>query len=291
MFDKILIILLTIVLCIASLFCNAQTVCSSKDGIIFQKYISEFSAKRNLPINELIVSTGKFFLDKPYVAATLEQEGEEQLVVNLREFDCTTFVESILALSLTLQSENQTFDNYQKNLTKIRYRNGVIDGYASRLHYPSDWLYDNSDLFEDITLKLGGKTINKPLNFMSSHAHLYPHLKTNSENQNKILEIEQSINQRQNYSLLTVAQIKYGIKDLRTGDIVIFGTKTKGLDYSHIGIVFWENNTLKLLHASSARKRVIVDTKNLVQYCTTSKSCIGITVFRVKDNICDENRE
>ena len=42
------------------------------------------------------------FLDVPYVAHTLEsQDGSEQLTVNLRQMDCTTFVETVVALVLT----------------------------------------------------------------------------------------------------------------------------------------------------------------------------------------------
>ena len=35
---------------------------------------------------------------------------------------------------------NTTFDDYKAELEKIRYRDGVIDGYASRLHYFCDWI-------------------------------------------------------------------------------------------------------------------------------------------------------
>ena len=57
-----------------------------------------------MPLTELIVAVGRNFLDAPYEAETLEKEGTEELVVNLRAFDCVTFVESaagrVLALSL-----------------------------------------------------------------------------------------------------------------------------------------------------------------------------------------------
>ena len=45
-----------------------------------------------------MLEIGKFFLGTPYVTGTLETEGAEHLVVNLREYDCVTFVENVVAL-------------------------------------------------------------------------------------------------------------------------------------------------------------------------------------------------
>ena len=49
---------------------------------------------------QLILHNALTYLGKPYVAHTLEINDEEQLVVNLEEVDCTTFVEYVLAQSL-----------------------------------------------------------------------------------------------------------------------------------------------------------------------------------------------
>lgn len=46
-----------------------------------------------------LIALGETFLGTPYVGGTLEGEGEEQVVVNLEEMDCTTFVEYVLALA------------------------------------------------------------------------------------------------------------------------------------------------------------------------------------------------
>ena len=46
-----------------------------------------------------MLEIGKFFLGTPYVAGTLETKGAEHLVVNLREYDCVTFVENVVALA------------------------------------------------------------------------------------------------------------------------------------------------------------------------------------------------
>ncbi len=46
-----------------------------------------------------MLEIGKFFLGTPYVVGTLETKRGEHLVVNLREFDCVTFVENVVALA------------------------------------------------------------------------------------------------------------------------------------------------------------------------------------------------
>lgn len=285
MIKKQQIILILFFIAGAYNLCTAQIAYTKADSVIYTKYIAEFSKHKDKPMNELIVLTGKYFLGKPYVGATLEKNTEEQLIVNLKEFDCTTFVENSIALAQDLrEGDESSFLNFMNNLQKIRYRDGLINSYISRLHYASDWAYDNTKLFENVTVKLGGAIVNKPLSFMSSNSELYPALKASKVNQEKIKTLEQLINKRNSYALIPISKLKSAEKDIKTGDIIIFGTKVHGLDYSHIGIAFWEGKTLKLLHASSAQKKVVVDWKTLVQYCTTSKSCTGITVLRPKNN-------
>ena len=96
---------------------------------------------------ERLVQVAHLFLDKPYVAATLEGE-PETLVVNFRELDCTTLVESVLALSQPVSS----FADYTEALRGLRYLNGEVR-YTERLHYFADWMYANEKrgLVKDFT--------------------------------------------------------------------------------------------------------------------------------------------
>ncbi len=72
---------------------------------------------------------------------SLEKDGDEQLVINLTGLDCTTFLENSLALARCIKKGTTSFEDYLEELQFIRYRDGVIDGYTSRLHYFSDWIY------------------------------------------------------------------------------------------------------------------------------------------------------
>ncbi|MEZ4902175.1 MAG: DUF1460 domain-containing protein [Spirosomataceae bacterium] len=118
----------------------------------------------------------KSFLGNDYVAHTLEHT-PEKLVCNLKEFDCYTFVESVLAMTTT-HYHAKTYLQFQMNLRQMRYREGVIDGYGSRLHYFLEWKQqgETKGLFTDITSQLGGSKIQPTIHFMSSHRALYPAL-------------------------------------------------------------------------------------------------------------------
>ena len=89
---------------------------------------------------------GKKFLGLPYVAHTLELGDTEHLIVNLHELDCTTFVETVVALSMCDQQDKRTFADYCRNLEKVRFRGGKMGDYTSRLHYFTWWAEDNEQL-------------------------------------------------------------------------------------------------------------------------------------------------
>ena len=70
----------------------------------------------------------------PYVAKTLEVNREERLVVNLRQLDCTTYVETVMALALCMKQKAHTFQAFCRNLQRLRYEDGKV-AYTHRLHY------------------------------------------------------------------------------------------------------------------------------------------------------------
>ncbi len=120
-------------------------------------------------ISEIIAEVGKSFLGVEYVAGTLDNNAkEEKLVIKITGLDCVTFVENTLAISRIIREGKPDYDSYRSELQNIRYRNGEINGYASRLHYFSDWIYDNQKkgIVEDITKEIGGESYNKNVDFM-----------------------------------------------------------------------------------------------------------------------------
>lgn len=258
---------------------------TKQDSVIYERCISELKKSADLPINELLVKAALYFQDKPYVASTLDQNPEEQLVVNLREFDCTTLVESCIALVGVAKSGDYSFEHYSYLLSLLRYRHGRIDGYASRLHYMTDWVYDNSQkgVLSDITLDLGGGIYDKSISFMSKHTDSYSPLKNNPLLQQKIEVMENEINDRKSYSFIAKADIKRVENKIENGDIIIFATTLEGLDYSHIGIAYRDGDRLSFIHASTRTKKVIIEPRSLYDYCSTSSRCSGISIVRLNN--------
>lgn len=280
-FTNVILILLFSV--ISTNTAKASIYYSKTDSLIYESYIQEFSSMQHSDISDLIASTALFFIDRPYVASTLDENSTEVLTINLHEFDCTTFVENCIALSKVIKSGDFSFSNYCNVLTSMRYRNGKIDGYTSRLHYTSDWIYQNerNELLKNISLNLNGNQIEKEINFMSNHSKLYRHLNNNQENLDRIKTVENEISQRNNYKIIPLQNIKTISNNIIDGEIIIFATNIGGLDYSHIGIAYHKDNKLRFIHASSIAKKVIIETKSLIDYCNNSKQCSGITVLRV----------
>ncbi|PJC76299.1 MAG: DUF1460 domain-containing protein, partial [Syntrophobacterales bacterium CG_4_8_14_3_um_filter_58_8] len=63
-------------------------------------------------VGDLIVEVGRHFLGAPYEAETLEREGPEELVINLRAFDCVTFVENAVVLAGLIRAGKTAFGDY-----------------------------------------------------------------------------------------------------------------------------------------------------------------------------------
>ncbi len=278
------ILLFTLVFLSVSSHSRGGDIISGKEDIaIYEAYIQKFKVQQDKPFNELLINTAKYFLGKPYIASTLEVSEEERLVVNLREFDCTTFVENCIVLSQVIKSDDLSYNNYTHLLSAMRYRNGEIAGYTSRLHYTCDWIYENQKrgVFTDISLKLGGHKVKKVINFMTTHPQLYKHLKDSPRNVELLKAIEDNIADRDSYEIIPVSKISGIEKNIKNGDIIVFATSIKGLDYSHIGIAYWQGAKLHFIHASSRSKKVVIESKALSAYCLNSKSCTGISVLRI----------
>ena len=265
----------TIFLCLSSFQQNES------DEEIYNRKI--LNAKGS-SLDDFTLTVAKSFLNRPYKAHTLEGNNSEKLVVNLREFDCTSFVESCIAMGLTYRKNDISFDKYESYLKRLRYYNkGKIKGYESRIHYFSDWLYthDNDGLMEDITLSLGGIEWKKNINFMSTHWNKYP-FPNNTSLQEKMQKIEERMNE-QNYSFVPKTKVKSIENQLLNGDIIAITTNIEGLDITHVGFAIrLQDKRVYLLHASSEFKRVMVTDKPLAEYLAKNKTQTGIMVARLK---------
>jgi hypothetical protein len=247
---------------------------------ICESQVSKLSSQR---LNDCIIENATYFLNTPYKSGTLDNETKEELVCINDQFDCVTFVEYILALSIyQLNFDNNKTTNFESALTKIRYRDGKINGYGSRLHYFTEWIEQQKDygILIDVTPELGGLSYQKTINFMSSNKNKYPSLK-NPDDLNKILKSEQLISTLNRF-YIPKNKVKEIIKEIQSGDIIAITTTINGLDISHTGFAIKVDGVIHLLHASETEKKVVISKNNLHHYLSDNNKQSGIIILRPK---------
>lgn len=235
---------------------------------------------RTLSPQQLVAQAGRMMIDTPYGAGTLEGE-PEMVTVNLDSLDCTTFVENAIAMAMTIENHRNSWQDFIYNLETLRYKDGKVDGYPSRLHYISDWIVDNSHRgnLQEVTDRIGKADYTvKTLDFMSSNRNLYPAL-ANDETFSKIKDREIGYRSHR-YPAIKPQNVKSA--DIREGDIIAITTTKKGLDITHLGIAVEVDGEIHLMHASSKAKRVIIDPLTLSEYLRRNRTTAGIRVIRLK---------
>ncbi|SIN66151.1 N-acetylmuramoyl-L-alanine amidase-like domain-containing protein [Algoriphagus halophilus] len=275
--------IILIALFTTSLFTQAQTVCSleSRDKLeLFLEKLAESNLSGKSP-NELNTIIGQWFLETPYVEKTLEVPGSEKLVINLMGVDCTTFLETVVTLTRLAESNEFTFDAFEKNLEELRYREGKNQGYPSRLHYFSDWIFDNQDkgIITNVTAEVGGVPYPNQPTFMSENPQFYPQL-SDSKNLDEI-KITEGMIQKRGYYYIPKTEISSLEKNIQSGDLIAITTSMSNLDIVHTGFAIQKNGRIHLLHASSKNKEVEISEKPLSDYLAGNKSQSGIMVARL----------
>ena len=229
----------------------------------------------------------KQFIGIPYVAHTLEINDDERLVVNTRQLDCTTLVENVTALTLCARRGQYTWRDYLRTLTAMRYRNGKITDYTSRIHYFTEWITANTK--EGIVTEI--QSPNPPFSavqqvsvrFMSTHPKSYKALRNHPEYVAAIKQMERQVSgQRFRYIPKTAVrnhtQLRKAVKD---GDIIAITCRKKGLDIAHLGFAVWKEGKLHLLNASQLHGRVVEEPKILYDYLQEHPTHTGIRIIRI----------
>jgi hypothetical protein len=225
-----------------------------------------------------ILETAQTFIGLPYVHGTLEQPGPERLVENLEAMDCWTFVEQSMALALARTSGQP----WTSHLQALRYRNGRIDGYGSRLHYFLDWALqaEAKGVLHDVTRSLGGLPYQKNVSYMSQNATKYPRL-ADPGAIDAVRAAEARIRAHA-WFFVPKANISAMEHLLLPGDIVATTATHAQLDVTHQGFVVFRHQRAHLLHASSRAGKVVVSDKPLAEYVQGNKDQSGIVVLRMR---------
>lgn len=259
-------------------------VYTSTDSLCVVGLLCEASQLKKKPANWMLYF-GRKFIGKPYVGGTLDQTRNEVLVVNMRQLDCTTLVELVLALSITASHGETAFSCFLAHLLDVRYVAGRM-AYTSRQHYFTVWIEDNvrEGLVNDIQSPVppfnAVQTVN--VNYMSTHISAYRMLAAHPEWLPGIRAMEKGVSGKR-FRYISKRDINESALMRRTihdGDIIVIITSRRGLDTSHIGIAVWHDDGLHMLNASSIHHRVVEEPMLLRDYMRRHPSQLGIRIVR-----------
>lgn len=281
--NRILLSIFAMALCLQA---SAQKIDYQRaDSLKVMQLFKSAQAVGRKDIGTYMVFFGRQLKGVPYVGKTLEKNKDEHLVVNLRQLDCTTYVETVLALSRCMAQDRATFANYCAQLRIIRYAGGEVS-YPTRKHYFTYWIQQSAlqGLVKDV------QSPNPPFkavqtvkaDYMTNHLSQYPMLTGQPEWVGKIKAMEKAV---------TGLRVRYIPKSalnnskllrqtVHDGDILGLVTTKAGLEISHVGIAVWHNDGLHLLNASSLQHKVVEDGDLLKTYLGKRKTEKGIRVAR-----------
>ena len=285
---------LTIILTAAcSLLAQAQTAVrfgnEASDTTLINNLLTSRGASQPFANPEARVAFfAESFTGTPYGAHTLEGD-PEILTVRLDSLECTTFVETAMALACTTMESRSSWRDFVYNLEHLRYRGGEVNGYPSRLHYISDWIVDNRHrgILTEVTDKFPRVAYQmRTLDFMTSNRDKYPAL-ADSANYTRLRDLENGYRQhRFPYIKSGDLALKQTKAALRNGDVVALVSNLKNLDVTHMGIIVKENPSAEpyLLHASSSHGKVEVTSLPLAEFMKKNRQWIGIRVIRLNQH-------
>lgn len=259
----------------------------SADTTVITEMLGRASGRTFTGPEARVAFFARMFEGVPYAGHTLEGS-PEVLTVRVDSLDCTTFVETAMALAITVGEGRSSWRDFVYNLRRIRYRGGEVDGYPSRLHYISDWAVDNKyrGNFSDVSSVFPRCTyIVRSIDFMSANRDRYPALADDSIYQ-CIRNTENAYRNHRFYYIKTTDLAAKDIKAaLHNGDVVGLVSNLKNLDVTHMGIVVKESPTAEpyLLHASYSGGKVEISTRPLDEFMKKNRQWLGLRVFRLAE--------
>jgi len=262
-----------------------QDIPPTRDGERFRR-VMQYATAQSLhqrPMGEIVQAIANQFLGAAYKANLLDQSKEETLVITLNQFDCVLFVETVLAIARGVAVQDYSYPTFVNHLRDQRYRDGQMNGYCSRLHYFVDWISDNQKrrTVQNLGQQLGGVSLNKTLNFMTTHRQSSPQLLSDNATFQCMVQQEAQLD-RLTIDYIPTNQIRRLYSQLQPGDIIAVATNISGLDVTHTGLVYPQpNGNIGFIHASPAGQVTIA--RDLERYISRVDRAIGILVARPTD--------
>ena len=190
-------------------------------------------AKHKSSATRRIDILSRHFLGQPYKSNPLigSFETAEVFTATLDEFDCVTYIETVLALARA-----RSGDEFSESLRKIRYQDGRIE-WDQRNHYMTDWIRNNAraGIIKPVTLP-GVPVIKK----------------------DRILNVVPGLTpQRTCIKCIPKAAVSRTESHLQTGDLMFFVSTRKHLDVFHAGIIVRDGTRALMRHASRSKGYVV----------------------------------
>lgn len=156
--------------------------------------------------------------------------------------------------------------------------------FTTRLHYTSDWFYDNEQkgVLKIVTPELpGALPFTQKVGFMSNSPGFYKQLQSHPEFIPAIKQIEDTINAR-SLTYLPMNKLKEAEHLLQTGDFVGVTTRSAGLDIGHCGLCLKdEKGVVHYVDASSIRRKMKVTFEPDIAKCLNwSPKLTGVMIAR-----------
>ncbi len=245
---------------------------SELDNLIRETSAKQISnADKIVLYSELLVGTTyvlECLADGPYA------KYEQGPLFNLKQLNCMTYCEHVLALALSSHYE-EMFNVLQH----IRYRNGII-GMATRNHYTmADWGPNNQWCLEDVSQKVGQKHA-KPVTRTISHKQFFADIKYTDS-----LEVVPDRSLTIYY--VVINNITDCVDRLNSGDIVSIIQDRPGIFSAHMGLIIKKSDGKTYFrHASMSKKRVLDEP--LAEYVVgliKNDKRFGMAFLRVREQI------
>ncbi|MCF0203670.1 MAG: DUF1460 domain-containing protein [Bacteroidaceae bacterium] len=262
--------------------------CSEADRRQIGMWLAE--AKSLGDTTNLTLFFSQKFLGMPYKGTYIKTNKRrgELLGINVRFVDCTTYVETVLALSLAAARKDFTFQGFCRYLCAIRYAGNRNPEWKDRNHYFSAWVEENTrnGLVRETALPEGlSVREKKEIDYITTHPKEYPQTVRDRDAWNRLREIEKRLSSR---AVRYIPKDKFAAADekrlrsiFRDGDIIVIVTNKRGLDVQHVGFATWRKTGLYMRHSSSDRNRVIDEKRTLQEYLRRVRTSRGVRVLRM----------
>ena len=236
-----------------------------------------------LPVGEVMGKVALELKGTPYVGFTLELSKDlEYCIVNLKGLDCVTFFEDTLGMARMIKKGHSSSEDLLNEVRYTRYRGGRMGDFTTRLHYTTDWFYDNQEkgIVKLLAPNLpGAEPFTQKVGIMSQHPENYRQLASHPELLQDIKIAEDKINER-SLKYLPMDKLEAAEPLLQTGDIVGVCTTAEGIDIAHTGLCIKDElGVVHFMDASSSRTRMKVTVEPEISKCLNWSSKLTGVMF------------